>query len=45
MADENNDNNAPALDAPADAAEPLTAPTALAAEESEDRKSVVWERV
>lgn len=36
MADENNDNNAPALDAPADAAEPLTAPTALAAEESED---------
>ncbi|WP_101845229.1 Rne/Rng family ribonuclease [Zhihengliuella sp. ISTPL4] len=31
MADENNDNNAPALDAPADAAEPLTAPTDEAA--------------
>ncbi|WP_149085556.1 MULTISPECIES: Rne/Rng family ribonuclease [Microbacterium] len=36
MADENNDNNAPALDAPADAAEPLTAPTTPAAEQSED---------
>ncbi|MFB8190847.1 Rne/Rng family ribonuclease [Microbacterium sp. NPDC055988] len=28
MADENNDNNAPTLDSPADAAEPLTEPTA-----------------
>ncbi|MBP3978685.1 Rne/Rng family ribonuclease [Microbacterium sp. BLY] len=32
MADENNDNNAPALDAPADAAEALTAPTDAAPE-------------
>ncbi|MFK3678880.1 Rne/Rng family ribonuclease [Microbacterium sp. NPDC090218] len=33
MADENNDNNVPALDFPADAAEPLTEPTAPEADD------------